>query len=94
MLRKAKALVLPFYCDGYDETIFLPHLQQVTAFIKGCDVDVEEAAPMKSADEAEAAAGKYNPYLYDFAVLLPLTWSEPRLAAIAARQFFGKPLIV
>ena len=39
MLRKAKALLLPFYCDGYDEGIFLRHLQQVTDFIKACDVD-------------------------------------------------------
>ena len=94
MLRKAKALVLPFYCDGYDEEIFRQHLRQITAFIAGCDVDVETAPLMKTADEAEAAAEKYNPYLFDFAVLLPVTWSEPRLAAIAARQFFGKPLVV
>ena len=94
MLRKAKALLLPFYCDGYDEDIFRQHLQQVKDFVAACDVDVETAAPMKTADEAEAAAANYNPYLYDFAVLLPVTWSEPRLAAIAARQFFGKPLIV
>ena len=44
MLRKAKALLLPFYCDGYDENIFLQHLQQVTDFIKACDTEVEAAA--------------------------------------------------
>lgn len=94
MLRKAKALLLPFYCDGYDEGIFQKHLQQVKDFITACNVEVEAAPAMKTADEAEAAAAKYNPYLFDFAVLLPVTWSEPRLAAIAARQFFGKPLVV
>ena len=94
MLRKAKALVLPFYCDGYDEEIFRKHLAKITDYIAACDVELEVADAMKSADEAEAAAAKYNPYRFDFAVLLPLTWSEPRLAAIAARQFFGRPLLV
>ena len=61
MLRKAKALLLPFYCDGYDEDIFRQHLQQVKDFVAACDVDVETAAPMKTADEAEAAAANYNP---------------------------------
>ena len=89
-----KALLLPFYCDGYDLNIAAKQVRQVADFLRTCGVETEVSDLIGDARAAAAAAETYNPYSYDFAVLMPVTWSEPRLAAMAARQFFGLPLAV
>ena len=93
-MRKPKALLLPFYCDGYDMDAANAQIGQLGELLTGWGVDVEAAAPIGDVAAAREASKTYNPYCYDFAVLFASTWSEPRLAAIAARQFFGMPLAV
>ena len=93
-MRKAKALLLPFYCDGYDMQAANAQISQLASLLTDWGVEVEAADPIGDVDAARAASKTYNPYCYDFAVLMAATWSEPRLAAIAARQFFGMPLAV
>ena len=93
-MRACKALLLPFYCDGYNMEIAKSQVEQVAQLLAGCDIEVQTAEPIGSVAAAEAASRQYNPYGYDFAVLFPVTWSEPRLACVAARQFFGMPLAV
>ena len=93
-MRKPKALLLPFYCDGYDMEAASAQIAQLRDLLTGWGVDVEAAAPIGDVSSAKAASEQYNPYCYDFAVLFAATWSEPRLAAVAARQFFGMPLAV
>lgn len=93
-MRASKALLLPFCCGGYDIDIVREHIALLEAGLASCGVDVETAAAIRSMAEAEAASRQYNPFCYDLAVLIPVTWSEPRLAAVAARQFFGSPLAV
>lgn len=93
-VRKANCLLLPFCCDGYDMDVARSHVERVTQFLKTCDIDVETAPLIDTADKAQKAAADYNAACYDFAVLFPVTWSEPRLACMAARAFFGKPILV
>lgn len=93
-MRKPKALLLPFYCDGYDLDAAAQQTETLKALLESCGVEVETAAPIGDVDAARAASKQYNPYCYDFPVLFATTWSEPRLAAIAARQFFGMPMAV
>ena len=93
-MRNPKALLLPFYCDGYDMEAANTQIAQLAEMLTGWGVDVETADPIGDVAAARAASKQYNPYCYDFAVLFAATWSEPRLAAIAARQFFGMPLAV
>lgn len=93
-LRNAKCLLLPFYCDGYDLDVARKHVAMTADVLRSCGADVETADLIGSADEAEQAASRYNAANYDLAVLFPVTWSEPRLACLAARAFFGKPILV
>lgn len=93
-MRKPKALLLPFYCDGYDMEAATEQIGRLQNMLTDWGVEVEAAAPIGDVASARAASKQYNPYCYDFAVLFAATWSEPRLAAIAARQFFGMPLAV
>ncbi len=93
-MRNCKALLLPFYCDGYNLDIARSQIGQVAQLLADCAIEVETAEPIGSVAAAEAASRRYNPYGYDLAVLFPVTWSEPRLACVAARQFFGMPLAV
>ena len=93
-MRAPKALLLPFYCDGYDMTAAEEQIGLLGGLLKACGNQVETAEPIGSVEAAQAAAARYNPYNYDYAVLFPVTWSEPRLACVAARGFFGKPMAV
>ena len=89
-----KVLLLPFYCDGYDREIAASQITQTAVFLRTCGMEVTTAETIETAAQAYRAAESYNPYCYDLPVLLPVTWSEPRLAAIAARQFFGLPIAI
>ncbi len=93
-MRAPKALLMPFYCDGYDLEAAGQQVETLTVLLEGWGIDVETAEPIGSVEAARAASKKYNPYCCDFAILFAMTWSEPRLASIAARQFFGMPLAV
>ncbi len=93
-MRAPKALVLPFYCDGYDMQAANAQLVTLQKLLDSCEITYETAQPIGCAAQARSASHSYNPYNYDFAVLFSMTWSEPRLAAIAARQFFGMPMAI
>ncbi|MBP5288343.1 MAG: hypothetical protein J6Z79_00535 [Clostridia bacterium] len=93
-MRSPKALILPFFCEGYDREEALAQLDRVANLIQKAGVETETAELICDVKEAEAASLAYNPFRYDLAVLYPTTWSEPRLACVAARQFFGKPLAI
>lgn len=93
-MRSPKALILPFFCEGYDREEAGAQLERVTGIIRDLGVEAEVADFITDVKEAEAAALAYNPYAYDLVVLFPSTWSEPRLACVAARQFFGMPLAI
>ena len=93
-MRAPNALLLPFYCDGYDLEVAAQQTQQLAELLKDWGVEVEVASPIGDVDAARQASRQYNPYCYDLAILFATTWSEPRLASIAARQFFGHPLAV
>ena len=93
-MRNGKTLLLPFFCDGYKMDVARAQIEQVAGQLRSCGMDVETAEPIGTVQAAEQASKNYNPYCYDMAVLFPVTWSEPRLACIAARQFFGMPLVV
>ena len=93
-LRKPNCLLLPFYCDGYELDVAARHVELTKQVLQRCGAEVEAAPLIGSADEAEKAAAQYNAANYDLAVLFPATWSEPRLACLAARAFFGKPILV
>ena len=89
-----KTLLLPFYCDGYDEDVFRAQILSFTESLTGLGLEVTAATPMKSYREAEKASHTYHPFDFDMVVCLAATWSEPRLASVAARAFFGMPTVV
>ncbi len=93
-MRAPKALVLPFYCDGYDMEAASVQLETLLSLLSSCGIEAEAAKPIGCESDARIASHSYNPYNYDFAVLFAMTWSEPRLACIAARQFFGLPMAI
>ncbi|MBQ7566272.1 MAG: hypothetical protein IJT18_04055 [Oscillospiraceae bacterium] len=93
-LRRPSCLLLPFYCDGYELDVAAQHVEKTKQVLERCGAEVEVSPLICSADEAEKAAAQYNAANYDLAVLFPATWSEPRLACLAARAFFGKPILV
>ena len=73
-MRNPKALLLPFYCDGYDMEAANAQIAQLGEMLSGWGVDVETAAPIGDVASARAASKQYNPYCYDFAVLFAATW--------------------
>lgn len=89
-----KTLLLPFFCDGYDEKIFRSQIGRFEKEFVEMGVDLTVAEPISTYEQAEKAALSYHPFLYGLVILLPITWSEPRLAAVSARAFFGSPLLV
>ncbi len=89
-----KALLLPFSCEGYDNQTADVQVRRLAGMLDELGIEVIAAPRIDTADKAELASRLYHPFHYDFAVLMPVTWSEPRLAAIAARAFFGSPLAV
>ena len=93
-VRKPNCLLLPFCCEGYELDVAAAHVEKVTEFLTFCGMEVEVSPLIDTADKAQQAAMTYNAACYDMAVLFPVTWSEPRLACMAARAFFGKPLLV
>ncbi len=93
-MRAPKALILPFFCEGYSRPEADAQLDRVARLMGKAGVDVEIAPVICDVAGAEKASLAYHPFAYDLAVLYPTTWSEPRLACIAARQFFGSPLAI
>ena len=93
-MSAVRVLLLPFGCAGYDDAIAAAQTAQIAEKLSALGLKVTAAARMDDAAAAREAAETYNAYCYDLAILLPITWSEPRLAAIAARAFFGKPIAV
>ena len=93
-MRKVKPLVLPFFCEGYDREEAQKQAQLATENLQQLGMEPELAEMICSVADAEAASKAYNPYNYDFVVIYTTTWSEPRLACVAARQFFGMPVVI
>jgi L-fucose isomerase-like protein len=93
-MRKVKPLVLPFFCEGYDRDAAAEQVDAAVQILQQLDMEPSVADMICCVADAEAAAKAYNPYNYDFAVIYTTTWSEPRLACVAARQFFGMPLVI
>ncbi|MBR5738405.1 MAG: hypothetical protein IKY02_00265 [Lachnospiraceae bacterium] len=89
-----KMLLLPFYCEGYDETLFRQHLASYVQDLTACGFEVTPEEPIGTYEQAEIVQKTTAPFLYDICALLPVTWSEPRLASVAARAFFDRPLLV
>jgi len=93
-MRKVKPLVLPFFCEGYDRDEAWKQAQLATKSLEDMGMEPQLADLICSVADAEAASKAYNPYHYDFVVIYTTTWSEPRLACVAARQFFGMPIVI
>lgn len=89
-----RILLLPFGGAGYDDAAAAKQTAQIAENLTALGASVTASSRIDDAPSARAAAERYNPYCYDGAVLLPIVWAEPRLAAIAARGFFGKPIAV
>ena len=93
-MRKVKPLVLPFFCEGYDRDEAEKQVTLATAELQKLGMEPEVAPMICDVQGAEAASKTYNPYNFDFCVIFTTTWSEPRLACVAARQFFGSPIVI
>lgn len=91
-MRKIKALLLPFFCQGYDQNIARSQASSAAENLSALGMDVDLGTLICNVSDAEKASKVYNPYNYDLAVVYTTTWSEPRLACVALRQFFGAPL--
>lgn len=89
-----KAVLLPFYCDGYREDIFKKQIEEIAGGFRALGLAVDVKAPIDTYEEALRLQKSLHPYAYDLVILLAATWSEPRLASVAARAFFGSPMIV
>lgn len=89
-----KALLLPFYCDGYREDIFEKQIASLAENFQTLGYDVTAEAPIHTYEEAFTVSTKHHPLAYDAVICMAATWSEPRLASVAVRAFFGKPIIV
>ncbi len=93
-MRKVKPLVLPFFCEGYDREEARKQAQLAVKDLQDMGMEPELAEMICNVADAEAASRTYNPFCYDFVVIYTTTWSEPRLACVAARQFFGMPVVI
>ena len=93
-MRKPNVLLMPFFCEGYDRASSDKQVECAADNLREMGMDVEIASTITSVFDAQVAAKTYNPYHFDLAVALITTWSEPRLACVALRQFFGAPLAV
>lgn len=93
-MRKINVLLIPFFCEGYDEAAAAKQADTATANLQGMGMDVSVAPMVRSVTDAQKVAESYNPYNYDLAVALITTWSEPRLPSVALRQFFGTPIAI
>lgn len=93
-MRNVQVLLLPFFCEGYDESAASQQVKTATEQLSKLQMDVCCAPLIRTVADAEQAARDYNPYLYDVAIALITTWSEPRLPCVALRQFFGKPIAI
>ena len=89
-----KVLLLPFYCDGYEPNVFKLQLRSMREQLSSFGAEVELEEPVGTYEAAMALQEKLCPFAYDLAVLVPITWSEPRLASVAARAFFGRPILI
>ena len=89
-----KALLLPFYCDGYEPNVFKMQLRSMKELLSSFGAEVELEEPVGTYKEAMALQERLCPFAYDVAILVPITWSEPRLASVAARAFFGRPILI
>lgn len=93
-MRRPNVLLMPFFCEGYDIAAAGQQAEAAAAILQELGMDVEKASMVCSIYDAQKAAKTYNPYNYDLAVAFITTWTEPRLACVALRQFFGAPLAV
>lgn len=89
-----KALLLPFYSDGYDEKRIRTQIGEAVDYFESLGIEIECADAIKTVKQAEEAEIRYNPAAYSMVVLFPVSWASPTLAVYAARQFPGKPAIV
>ena len=93
-MRKVRPLVLPFFCEGYDRNEAEKQVTLAVAELEKLGMEPEVAPMICDVSGAEAVSKTYNPYNFDFCVIFTTTWSEPRLACVAARQFFGSPIVI
>lgn len=93
-MRKPNVLLMPFFCEGYDRSVATQQAETAAAVLRRLGMDVETAEMVCDVAAARIASKAYNPYNYDLAVAFITTWTEPRLACVALRQFFGAPLAV
>lgn len=93
-MRKVQPLVLPFFCEGYDRDVAWEQAKQAAAQLEEMGMEPTLAELICTVADAENASKTYNPFHYDFVVIYTTTWSEPRLACVAARQFFGAPIVI
>lgn len=93
-MRKVKPLVLPFFCEGYDRDEAVKQAGIAVQNLQDMGMEPTLGELICDVAGAEAASRTYNPYNYDFVVIFTTTWSEPRLACVAARQFFGTPIAI
>ncbi len=89
-----KVLLLPFFCEGYDSNIFRTQLRSMTETLSSFGAEVTLEEPVSTYREASALQERLCPFAYDLVALVPITWSEPRLASVAARAFFGRPIVI
>lgn len=92
--RSPRALLLPFCDPGYDLSVAKRQVEQLERSLQQKGIQCVTAEPICSYAQAAGLADRVNPYGYDFPILFPVTWSEPRLAVTAARPFFGSPMAV
>ena len=89
-----KVLLLPFFCDGYDEEVMNMQVAVYRDALESMSFQVTTAEPIKTYAGAKEASETYHPFAFDLVVLLAATWSEPRLASVASRVFWGRPMVV
>lgn len=93
-LRKPKALLLPFCDPGYDLSVAAQQVKQLEEYLQRRGVECVTYELIHTYAHAAKLADEVAAYSYDFPILFPVTWSEPRLAVTAARPFFGMPMAV
>lgn len=93
-VRKPRALLLPFCDPGYDLAAAAEQVAQLESYLQKNGIECVMHEMISDYAHAAKFADEINPYGYDFPILFPVTWSEPRLAVTAARPFFGQPMVV
>jgi L-fucose isomerase-like protein len=95
MSAKAKALVIPFrFREGYPAEIVDAQVEAAKRLLAGLDLETTYTEDVVFPDDATFVNAKYNPEIFDFALLLIPTWIEPMLVIQAASAFLSKPVLV